>query len=83
MTLDISPIIEFAGLKSGYSNLDIALRDSSDQVLFGDGSVFNSSPIFYKVVLPEGSWELAEMPAGGKNPSKSLCDYSRWLASSL
>ncbi len=69
ITLDIPTIIESAGLKSNQSNLEMALRDRADQVLFGDASVFDAGPISFRVVLPEGSWELAAIPVGGWNKS--------------
>jgi PAS domain S-box-containing protein len=69
ITLEIPPIIESAGLKSNQSSINMALRDRADHVLFGDASVFNASPISFRVVLPEGSWELAAIPVGGWNKS--------------
>jgi sensor domain CHASE-containing protein len=65
VTLDVPSIIAAAGLKSGQPNLDMALRDSANHVFFGNESVFNASPIVYKVVLPDGYWELAGVPRGG------------------
>ena len=69
LVLDIPPIIKSAGLSSGTSNLELALRDGSKQVFFGNVSVFNENPIIYSIELPDGNWELAGIPAGGWSKS--------------
>jgi len=70
LVLDIPPIIESAGLSSSSTNnLELALRDSSKQVFYGNVSVFNSTPIIYDIDLPDGNWELAGIPAGGWSKS--------------
>lgn len=65
MTVDVPPVLEAAGLNSTYGNLDMAIRDSNEQVFFGDGRVFQSQPVIFKVELPDGYWELAGAPAEG------------------
>ena len=37
------------------------------EIFFGDKDVFDSDPVTYKVVLPEGSWVLAASPENGWN----------------
>lgn len=69
IVLDVPQIISSAGLNFSNDNLEIALRDSSSQVFFGDFSVFSSSPIIYNIELPDGNWVLAGVPAGGWDKS--------------
>lgn len=65
MALDVPPIFEVVGLYSHTGSLNLALRDGSGRVLFGDSDVFKRKPVLYRVELPEGSWELAAAPSKG------------------
>jgi len=65
MTLYIPTILESAGFDHTSSGVNMALRDSSGQVFFGESKVFQSEPVIFKVELPESYWELAGAPAGG------------------
>ena len=65
ITIDIQPMLQAAGLGNCSHCLDIALRDDSDQVFYGESRVFQSAPEIYRIHLPDGYWELAGMPAGG------------------
>ncbi len=69
MVLDITSIIKSAGLSSCTNSLEIALRDDSKQVFFGNATVFNASPVIYNIELPDGDWELAGIPIGGRSKS--------------
>ena len=62
---DIPPLLEDAGLIPAPAEIDIAIRDQSGQVFFGEAAVFTSDPAVYTVLLPEGSWKLVGVPVGG------------------
>ncbi len=65
MTLDLPTVIEAAGMNTSNSGLNMALKDRSGQVFYGQSAVFESQPVIYRVDTPEGYWELAAMPAEG------------------
>ena len=66
---------------SSPSSLQYALRGQDGlgargAVFYGDASVFEQNPVALEVSLPNGSWQLAAIPAGGW-PRES--PTSRWL----
>lgn len=65
ITIDIPPMLQAAGLDNSSYGLDMALRDSSGQVFYGESRVFQFVPVIHKIELPGGHWELAGVPAGG------------------
>ncbi len=65
ITIHIPQMLQAAGLDNSSSSLDMALRDSSGQVFYGESRVFQSAPVIYRIELPDGYWELAGVPAGG------------------
>ncbi len=65
VTIDIPTLLQEAGLISGPGGLDVALRDGSGHVFFGNESLFGLSPVIYKIRLSDGSWDLAAIPPGG------------------
>ncbi|MCU0637509.1 MAG: response regulator [Methanothrix sp.] len=65
MTIDIPPVLKAAGLNHTSGGLNMALRDRSGQVFYGNSSVFASGPEIYQVELPDSYWELAGVPRGG------------------
>jgi signal transduction histidine kinase len=67
VTIDVPTLLREAGIGPGLEgpDVDVALRDGSGQVFFGNGSLFGLSPVVYHINLPEGSWDLAAVPPGG------------------
>ncbi|WP_339374271.1 PAS domain S-box protein [Oscillatoria nigro-viridis] len=70
LILDKNSLIEEAGLNDSSAKLQYALRGkdgkgTSGSVFFGDGSIFDRNPVLLEVTLPNGSWQLAAIPAGG------------------
>ena len=75
MVINMDSLFEEAGLSADLSSeLRIAVRgknglgDNGD-LFFGDEIVFKSDPILLDVTLPEGSWQLAAIPAKGWSSS--------------
>lgn len=59
-----------AGLLDKSSQIQYALRGrdglgAAGDVFFGDATIFQKKPILVDVSLPNGSWQLAGLPAGG------------------
>ncbi|MEG4838935.1 PAS domain S-box protein [Microcoleus sp. B9-D4] len=70
LIIDKNSLIEEAGLNDSSAKLQYALRGkdgsgASGPVFFGDGSIFEQNPVLLEVTLPNGSWQLAAIPAGG------------------
>ncbi|MEG4070657.1 PAS domain S-box protein [Microcoleus sp. Pol11C2] len=70
LIIDKNSLIEEAGLNDSSGKLQYALRGkdgkgASGPVFFGDGSIFQHNPVLLEVTLPNGSWQLAAIPAGG------------------
>ncbi|MEG4572673.1 PAS domain S-box protein [Microcoleus sp. N3A4] len=78
---DKSSLIEEAGLNDSSAKLQYALRGkdgrgASGAVFFGDESIFQDNPVLLEVTLPNGSWQLAAIPAG-RWPANS--PFRGWL----
>ncbi|MEG4008518.1 PAS domain S-box protein [Microcoleus sp. Pol11C1] len=70
LIIDKNSLIEEAGLNDSSAKLLYALRGKDGKgaagpVFFGDGSIFQHNPVLLEVTLPQGSWQLAAIPAGG------------------
>ncbi|MEG4583820.1 PAS domain S-box protein [Microcoleus sp. MOSTC5] len=70
LIIDKNSLIEEAGLNDSSAKLQYALRGkdgrgASGAVFFGDESIFQDNPVVLEVTLPNGSWQLAAIPAGG------------------
>ncbi|MEG4293645.1 PAS domain S-box protein [Microcoleus sp. C2C3] len=70
LIIDKNTVIEEAGLNDSSAKLQYSLRGkdgrgASGAVFFGDGSIFQNNPVLLEVTLPNGSWQLAAIPAGG------------------
>ena len=65
ITIDVPTVMKASGLDNATGGLDIALRDDSGHVFYGERRVFQSLPEVHRIELPDGYWELAEVPAGG------------------
>ncbi|MBD0393148.1 MAG: PAS domain S-box protein, partial [Microcoleus sp. C1-bin4] len=70
LIIDKNTLFEEAGLNDSSAKLQYSLRGkdgsgASGAVFFGDGSIFQNNPVLLEVTLPNGSWQLAAIPAGG------------------
>jgi two-component system sensor histidine kinase ChiS len=70
-----------AGLLGKDSQLKYAIRGNdglgaAGGVFFGDPQIFKQSPVLLSVILPNGSWQLAAIPAEGW---PLTAPFSRWL----
>ena len=70
LILDKNTIIDEAGLNDSSAKLQYAVRGKDakgaiGEVFFGDKSIFQNNPVVLEVTLPNGSWQLAAIPAGG------------------
>ncbi len=63
--LNLDPLLNKAGIGSGSSDLQIALKNSAGQVFYGSNPVFFSSPALHEVTLPVDGWTLAALPREG------------------
>lgn len=66
VALDIPPVLAEAKI-TAQQNLQWALRDGRGRVFVGSPAVFDSSPVFHPVQLPDGHWDLAAIPKLGWN----------------
>ncbi|MEG3863152.1 PAS domain S-box protein [Microcoleus sp. herbarium12] len=68
--LEKNVLLEEAGLNDPSAKLQYAVRGKdakgvSGEVFFGDKSIFQNNPVVLEVILPNGSWQLAAIPASG------------------
>lgn len=63
--LDIATIMDEIRPRERHLGIEMALRDDSGQILFGEAAVFEEQPIFHSIELSGVSWELAAIPEGG------------------
>lgn len=69
VVINMLPLFESAGVLNS-KDLKIAIRGKDSlgadgDVFFGDETVFRSNPVILDMLLPEGSWQMAAVPAGG------------------
>jgi signal transduction histidine kinase/sensor domain CHASE-containing protein len=69
IAIDMQPLLRNAGLYDTPENMNIALRASSGQMFVGSRDTFEMGPRTYNIGLPEGSLELAAVPAAGWSAS--------------
>ena len=65
ISVDLPTILDEVGMTSASNPLSLALRDSSGQSFFGPETVWESDPLIETIILPDGTWELGGIPAGG------------------
>jgi PAS domain S-box-containing protein len=65
IVINVELILEDAGMISVQNDLELALRDQSDEIFFGSEGIFDAGPVIYTIFLPEGTWQLAGIPTGG------------------
>lgn len=86
MVINADTLLEEAGLSTDLSSgLTIALRGKDGlgergDVFFGDETVFRSDPVLLDVALPEGSWQIAAIPAEGWDVASSRIGLFRFAA---
>lgn len=78
---DRDTLFEEAGLLQNSGKLQYSIRGkdglgAAGEVFFGDASIFQRDPILLEVTLPNGSWQLAAVPAEGWPTHAPI---SRWL----
>ena len=62
---DISPAFAEAALDPPPAGLTLLLQDRTNHILTGEKAVLDGNPVTAKVDLPDGSWKLSVLPAGG------------------
>ncbi|MCW6051887.1 PAS domain S-box protein [Lyngbya sp. CCAP 1446/10] len=77
LVLDKNSLLDEAGLNDSSAKLQYAVRGKdgrgkSGDVFFGDKSIFENNPVVLEVTLPNGSWQLAAIPAGGWQKNSPL-----------
>ncbi len=65
LALDVSILLEEAGLSGGSGELEFALLDSEGQVFFGSDAILDRNPVLVRVQLSEETWELAGVQLEG------------------
>ena len=64
LVIDLPSHLAAAGIAE-VKHLKLALRDSRQQVFFGDAATFAAAPVIHRIPLPEGRWEMAAVPRSG------------------
>ncbi|MEW6494943.1 MAG: SpoIIE family protein phosphatase [Cyanobacteriota bacterium] len=78
---DLKPLMQEAGLLNPNSQLQYAIRGrdglgATGEVFFGNAQIFQQQPVTLEVTLPNGSWQLAAVPAQGWTQTAPIF---RWL----
>ncbi len=81
------PMLKEAGLLDANSHLQYAIRGkdglgAAGEVFFGNAAIFQQHPVILDVTLPNGSWQLAAVPAGGW-PSGAGGSKKLWMGGGL
>jgi PAS domain S-box-containing protein len=77
LVLDKDSLFDEAGLNDSSAKVQYAVRGEdgrgkSGDVFFGDKSIFQNNPVVLEITLPNGSWQLAAIPAGGWQKNSPL-----------
>ena len=65
ISLDLNTVLKDSGLVKPASGVELSLRDNAGNIFFGEDEVWQQDPVIQTIKLPEGSWELGVIPAGG------------------
>jgi PAS domain S-box-containing protein len=65
MEADLTPILAEAWLSGQTGVLSLAIKDQNGVVFSGDPALFSSDAVVQQVSVGNGTWAIAEMPAGG------------------
>ena len=65
ITIDLPSVFADAGLDAARSTAQIALRDGSNTVIYGDPAVFAADSVLAPIDFPGGAWQLGALPPGG------------------
>ncbi|MBI4319774.1 MAG: hypothetical protein HY675_14895 [Chloroflexi bacterium] len=63
--LRLGSILDEIAQNSQAIRLDMALRDDSGEILYGNRSVFAADPVLHRIEVPGGYWEMGGIPTGG------------------
>jgi len=63
VTFDLRAVLQETGLLSPPLDIQLALRDSGDHLLYGSEEVFHRQPVIQMVETPSDGWQLAGAPA--------------------
>ncbi|HAZ44236.1 MAG TPA: histidine kinase [Cyanobacteria bacterium UBA11369] len=85
--IDRDTLLKEAGLLDNYAKLRYSIRGkdgrgADGKVFFGDEAIFQQDPVILAVTLPNGSWQLAAIPAAGWPTSAPLSKWL-WIGASL
>jgi signal transduction histidine kinase/CheY-like chemotaxis protein len=85
--IDRDTLLEEAGLLKKSAKLRYSIRgkdgrDAEGKVFFGDEAIFQQEPVILSVMLPNGSWQLAAIPAIGWSKGAPLSKWL-WMGASL
>jgi len=65
LVLDLSPLLEEAGINSGMQILNLSLRKKDGAVFSGDSTLFNKESIQIPIPVNGNQWEMAAAPVDG------------------
>ncbi len=65
MVIDVPAVLELTGLEKGKAGLDLALRDKSGKVFWGETKVFETNPVIRRTAMVDGNWEMGAVSLGG------------------
>ncbi|MET0066079.1 MAG: diguanylate cyclase [Candidatus Thiodiazotropha sp.] len=91
IVIDIPSLFQAAGIEQEVDGLRLALRGKDGLgeqggMIFGEGEIFEQNPIIQSIVLPNGYWQIAAMPAHGWGSVTSMIWPARiagWLVAIL
>jgi signal transduction histidine kinase len=65
LAIDIPPLLRDVQVDPMPAALDLALRDGTGAVFYGNGELFAHDPVVDRIALQDGAWDLAATPHGG------------------
>jgi signal transduction histidine kinase/CheY-like chemotaxis protein len=80
--LEIDSLFAAAGLSPEVGDLRLALRSTKPdgavgRMILGDPAIFRNNPVLMEMHLPQGSWQIAAVPASGWNVIAPEARYIR------
>lgn len=85
VVINIQSLLEVAGLGSKDSPLKISIRGkdglgAKGEVFYGSEDLFVNNPVLMQIKLPEGTWQMAAIPAEGWEKNSPRIIYYRIVA---
>lgn len=65
IVIDLSPVLDRAGLSSPDSEFIFALKDDDGSLISSTGQPFQDNPVISRIELPNREWQLAAVPLDG------------------